>query len=252
MSDVERIDAILSYMIEHNEGHGREHEKWLKAVSEFGNEEIGREIERVVELSDEITGHVRRARELLHGGEKGAGSENRSRHTAHGHGHAGEHEHGNGHRHIQFHEIGVIHTPYTADTPSNEMQVRETPCSIVLNEPFGDGLWRLESFSHIIVLFFLHGVDQAPPMTVSPPWARGVATGLFASRSPARPNPIGMSVARVRRIEGRVIHTDNVDAHDGSPLIDIKPYIETLDSRVGAGNGWIDDLDEDVKPPAFS
>jgi tRNA-Thr(GGU) m(6)t(6)A37 methyltransferase TsaA len=89
-------------------------------------------------------------------------------------------------------------------------------------------------------------------MTVSPSWAKGARVGLFASRSPRRPNPIGLCVVKLREIRDNVINTDRIDAYDGSPLLDVKPYLEAVDSRPGAGNGWIDELDEGVRSRVLS
>jgi tRNA-Thr(GGU) m(6)t(6)A37 methyltransferase TsaA len=239
----ERVDAILSYLIEHSEGHEREHEKWLHAVEDFGNNAVTREIREVVKLSRRISEHAQRARVALHGETPGV------------HVHTHDHPHGDRvpHHHIQYHQIGVIRTPYTPDMGSEEMRAtRETTCRIVVQERFAEGLWRLESFSHIIILFHLDRVAGEPHLAVSPPWAGGARTGLFASRSPMRPNPIGLCIVGLREVRDNVIHTDNIDAYDGTPLLDIKPYLEALDSRVGAGNGWIDELDEEVRSRAFS
>ena len=68
--------------------------------------------------------------------------------------------------------------------------------------------------------------------------------GLFASRSPVRPNPIGLSIVRLKRIEGNVVYTSGLDVFDGTPLLDIKPYIKGLDSKDDANYGWIKELDD--------
>jgi tRNA-Thr(GGU) m(6)t(6)A37 methyltransferase TsaA len=68
--------------------------------------------------------------------------------------------------------------------------------------------------------------------------------GVFASRSPTRPNPIGLSVVRIKRIEGNVIHVSGLDVFDGTPLLDIKPYIDELDVKKDANLGWVGDMDD--------
>jgi len=80
-------------------------------------------------------------------------------------------------------------------------------------------------------------------MTVSPPWTPDTKVGLFASRSPARPNPIGISIVRVKKITGNEIITSGLDVFDNTPLLDIKPYIKDLDSKNDANYGWLDDLE---------
>ncbi len=244
--DKDRLEAILNYMIEHSEGHREEDEKWLRRVEKFGDDEITRKIRKVVELTDSITRQLREARAALHGHHEHPGLK-----ETHRHGHGEASSPAVPHRHIQFHQIGTIHTPYAPGTPSSEMKRRETPCSIIIDERYQEGLWKLDSFSHIIVLFYLDRVADEPALIVSPPWAEGVKTGLFASRSPNRPNPIGLSLVPIKEISGNVIHTGNIDAFDETPLIDIKPYLEAVESRDGAGNGWIDELDDAVKAKAF-
>jgi tRNA-Thr(GGU) m(6)t(6)A37 methyltransferase TsaA len=81
-------------------------------------------------------------------------------------------------------------------------------------------------------------------MMVSPPWADGKKVGVFASRSPVRPNPIGLSVVRIKNIVENRIYTSGLDAFDGTPLLDIKPYIKDLDSKSDANYGWIEEMDD--------
>jgi tRNA-Thr(GGU) m(6)t(6)A37 methyltransferase TsaA len=241
--NADRLGAILDYWIEHNEGHHRENEKWLRSVEEYSNDDITRAIRKALELSDAITRQVRDAKAYLHG--HGAQED-------HGHRHYEDTVKGIPHRHIQFHQIGTIHTPYAPGTPSSEMRSGDSRCSILMDERYSEGLWKLNSFSYIILLFFLDRVSDESLLIVSPPWAEGVQTGLFASRSPNRPNPIGLSVVPLMEISGNVIYTGNIDAFDETPLLDIKPYIEVVESKEGAGNGWIDELDESLKSNAFN
>jgi len=80
-------------------------------------------------------------------------------------------------------------------------------------------------------------------MLVSPPWIPGTKIGLFASRTGVRPNPIGISIVRIKKIEDAAIFTSGLDVFDKTPLLDIKPYIKDLDSKEDANYGWMDDLD---------
>jgi len=77
-------------------------------------------------------------------------------------------------------------------------------------------------------------------MKVEPIWAGEIEVGLFASRSPVRPNPIGLSVVKPLSIEGNTIFTTGLDVFDGTPLLDIKPYIKDLDSKPDANYGWVE------------
>jgi tRNA-Thr(GGU) m(6)t(6)A37 methyltransferase TsaA len=131
--------------------------------------------------------------------------------------------HGHGHRHIQLHPIGVIRTPYIETAPFQPSEDAEGDFRIVLNREYAESLYRLDSFSYIHVLFFLEHRMGGYSSRVTPPQSGGKEVGLFASRSPARPNPIGLSVVRIRKIEDNVLHISGIDAYDGSPVLDIKP-----------------------------
>jgi tRNA-Thr(GGU) m(6)t(6)A37 methyltransferase TsaA len=78
-------------------------------------------------------------------------------------------------------------------------------------------------------------------MKAHPPWFKGEGVGLFASRSPNRPNLIGLSIVKLRKIEGNVVVTSLMDALDGTPLLDIKPYFAELDAKEDANYGWLDE-----------
>jgi tRNA (Thr-GGU) A37 N-methylase len=81
-------------------------------------------------------------------------------------------------------------------------------------------------------------------MMIQPPWAKGKKVGLFASRSPVRPNPIGLSIVRIKKIIENKIYTSGLDVFDGTPLLDIKPYIKDLDDKFDADYGWIKEMDD--------
>ncbi|MBN2799733.1 MAG: tRNA (N6-threonylcarbamoyladenosine(37)-N6)-methyltransferase TrmO [Deltaproteobacteria bacterium] len=137
--------------------------------------------------------------------------------------------------------IGTIHTPYTRGAPYQPQPDAVGAFSLELDPRYAAGLRGVERFRYLYVLFL---ADRAlpPEMLVRPPWAEGVEVGLFATRSPDRPSPIGLSVVRVLRVEGNVVHTSGLDALDGTPLLDIKPYIAGLDVKPDANLGWVGDL----------
>ncbi len=144
---------------------------------------------------------------------------------------------------IELKPIGVIRTPYKDAAPFQPVEDSEGNFRIILEPEYARGLYRLSRFRYIYVLYYMNRVHGEPSLTVHPPWAGGYEVGLFASRSPARPNPIGLSVVRLLGIEGRVIRTSGLDAYDRTPLIDIKPYIQELDVKKDANDGWLDDVD---------
>jgi len=141
---------------------------------------------------------------------------------------------------IEFREIGTIHTPYTGNAPYQPVPDDEGEFFVELFPEYAKGLSELDSFRYMFVIYYLHRLSREVVMEVSPPWASGLRIGLFASRSPLRPNPIGISVVRIKRIENNRIFTSGLDIFDGTPLLDIKPYVKDLDSKCDADYGWID------------
>ncbi len=135
--------------------------------------------------------------------------------------------------------IGVIHTPYTA---LDEVPIQ--PCyssgvgEVELFEEYEEGLKDLEGFSHIVILYLFHKSEGYSP-TVKP-FLDSDEHGLFATRHPNRPNPIGMSVVRLVERKGRVLQVQDVDVLDGTPLIDMKPYVPSFDHRAVVRIGWLE------------
>ena len=140
---------------------------------------------------------------------------------------------------VIYRAIGTIHTPYSDMAP---FQAREDdpegPFVLELLPEYETALEDLEYFRYIIVLFHMDRVKGYNGSNVAhPPSLGGGTVGLFASRSPNRPNPIGLDVARILRIEGRRIYTSGLSVLDKTPLIDIKPYTKR-DSKPDPGEGW--------------
>jgi len=134
--------------------------------------------------------------------------------------------------HIVF--IGRVNSPWLsrADCPKNMNAARERgqPASLVVDDPYRPGLEGLARASHAIVLTWL---DRTPRnLIVQKPRHASVATGVFALRSPARPNPIGLHVCRILGvdIEAGTVSLEAIDVLDGTPLLDIKPYFASTDA----------------------
>jgi len=121
--------------------------------------------------------------------------------------------------------IGVIRTPHTdsATTPRQPHHAQGIKGRIEVDPRFEKGLTGIECYSHIVLLFVF---DRAHPyrLTVTPPHD-SILRGVFATRSPSRPNPIGLSVVRLLRREGNCLHVADVDMLDRTSILDIKPYI---------------------------
>jgi tRNA (adenine37-N6)-methyltransferase len=143
---------------------------------------------------------------------------------------------------FKFQQIGVIRTPYVDAAPYQPVTNDEGEFRIVINPDYTEGLADLETFRYIHVLYFIDRLARGPVMTENPSWAPDTNVGLFASRSPARPNPIGLSIVQLKKVTGNEVFTSGLDVIDNTPLLDIKPYIKDLDSKNDANYGWIDNL----------
>ena len=133
--------------------------------------------------------------------------------------------------------IGRIRTPWNErkDCPKNARE-SDAICTVEVDAPWRDGLKDVETCSHLVLLYWM---DKAPRnLVLQVPRHYGLPRGTFALRSPARPNPIAMSVVRLERIEGGTLSVVGLDCLDGTPLIDIKPYFASTDSVPDAVVGW--------------
>jgi tRNA (adenine37-N6)-methyltransferase len=138
--------------------------------------------------------------------------------------------------------IGTLHTPWRtiADCPRNGRQPDPAPVCLARIAPdYVPGLRSLEGFSHLILLYWLN--QAKPPELVFTPPFDGEPRGVFATRGPRRPNPIGLSVVAFDGFDGTdVLKVRYLDCLDGTPLLDIKPYLPTTDSEPLATMGWLD------------
>ena len=139
---------------------------------------------------------------------------------------------------VTFTPIGVIRTPFAeiAGMPVQAVGAVGVPGTIELDPAFADGLADLDGFSHLVLLYHLDRMAGARLTVV--PFLDDRPHGIFATRSPARPNPIGMSTVRLLGIDGSTIRIEDVDILDGTPLLDIKPYVPQLDDRADPRIGW--------------
>ena len=145
---------------------------------------------------------------------------------------------------VTFVPIGVIHSGHTRsqDTPIQPIYAKGCPGRIEVFPQYADGLRDLEGFSHIYLIYHLHCADT--PRLIVKPFLQDIEHGVFATRAPCRPNPIGLSIVRLIGREGNILHLDGVDILDGTPLLDIKPYTARFDCIQNTRNGWQDDVDE--------
>jgi len=146
---------------------------------------------------------------------------------------------------ITLQPIGVIRTPFTAPagTPIQPAYAIGTPGEVMVDEAFERALADVDGFERLWLIYWFDRALPFEPRVV--PYRDTRERGLFATRSPCRPNPIGLSAVRLVRREGPVLHVLDVDVLDGTPLLDIKPYVPAFDAHVGARAGWLDDVPTD-------
>jgi tRNA-Thr(GGU) m(6)t(6)A37 methyltransferase TsaA len=135
--------------------------------------------------------------------------------------------------------IGLIHTPFKpGENAPIQPAFSDVEGEAVIFSEFVDGLHSLEGFSHIILVYWFHKA-KSPKLKVQP-YLDQTEHGLFATRAPSRPNPIGISVVELIRIDEDKIVFKGADMLDGTPLLDIKPYVPGFDGVSDARVGWLE------------
>jgi len=147
---------------------------------------------------------------------------------------------------MQTKAIGTIHTPFTdsAGMPIQSAGAIGVNGTVEVFDEYQDGLQDIEGFSHIVLLYVFHRSEGYNLKVV--PFLDAQSRGLFATRAPKRPNPIGLSVVQLDGIENGVLHVRNVDMLDGTPLLDIKPYVPEFDSPSNVRTGWLEQARKNV------
>jgi tRNA-Thr(GGU) m(6)t(6)A37 methyltransferase TsaA len=141
---------------------------------------------------------------------------------------------------INIKPIGTIHTPYKEprDIPIQGRFDDRAEGRVELFPEYLDGLKDLDGFSHLILIYYF---DRSKTENlVGKPFLEDELHGIFAIRSPNRPNHLGFTIVSVQKIEGPIITFTEVDMLDNTPLLDIKPYVSHFDSRKDVRNGWLD------------
>ncbi|MBU0994492.1 MAG: tRNA (N6-threonylcarbamoyladenosine(37)-N6)-methyltransferase TrmO [Proteobacteria bacterium] len=142
--------------------------------------------------------------------------------------------------------IGIIHSPFTdiENMPIQPKGASDVEGTITLYEPYVKGLDDLDGFSHIYLLYLFHKADKVRLSVI--PFMDTKERGVFATRSPLRPNHIGISIVQLTGINGPVLSVRGIDVLDGTPLLDIKPYIENFDLVKNSRSGWMMASHKDV------
>ena len=148
-----------------------------------------------------------------------------------------------------MHPIGIIHSPYKerVDIPIQGIFKSDVEAWIELKQKYVDGLKDLDKFSHAIILYHFHRSQREK--TQGRPFLEQNKHGIFAIRSPHRPNHIGLSIVKIKRIEANRLYFTEVDVLDQTPVLDIKPYVKYFDGRDDVKSGWLDKHFEDGNIP---
>jgi tRNA-Thr(GGU) m(6)t(6)A37 methyltransferase TsaA len=142
---------------------------------------------------------------------------------------------------IRYRPIGVIRSPFKdpEGTPIQPAGARGVAGKAEVFPEYVEGLKDIDGFSHIILIYHFH-LSKGASLGVKP-FMDNREHGIFAIRGPTRPNPIGLSVVRLLRVEHGILHVQDVDIVDGTPLLDIKPYVPEFDIREVERIGWLED-----------
>lgn len=147
---------------------------------------------------------------------------------------------------VTYEPIGVIHSPHTQleGMPIQPAGAAGVKGWIEVDPRYEEGLRDLDGFSHVILLYHFHQ-SSGYQLTVKP-FMDKTPRGLFSTRAPRRPNPIGLSIVRLVGLQGYRMEIENVDILDGTPLLDIKPYAPAFDRVDGVRSGWLTPVQDDV------
>lgn len=141
--------------------------------------------------------------------------------------------------------IGTIHSVYNNPVTGGRQPVVDGKRGhITLLDEFAKGLEGLDEFSHLIAIYYFH-LQIEVRLKTKPCFDPHREHGIFASRHPTRPNHIGISIWSLQYIKDNVLYCDDIDVVDGTPLLDIKPYVKHFDQKINPRSGWYDNIDWD-------
>ncbi len=136
--------------------------------------------------------------------------------------------------------IGVVHSPFKTveNMPVQPSAARDVEAEIEIFEQYKEGLSDIDGFSHIYVVFYLNRVRETRLRVI--PFLDTVERGIFATRSPARPNPVGLSLVELVSVNENFLRIRGIDMLDGSPVIDIKPFVPDFEKHDNVRKGWFE------------
>ncbi len=141
---------------------------------------------------------------------------------------------------IKFRPIGIIHSPFkeAKGVPIQPSAAKGIEGKVEIFPEYAEGIDDIGNFSHIFLIYHLH-LSRKYSLKVKP-YMDDKERGVFATRAPSRPNPIGISVVELLEVDGNMLHIKNVDIVDGTPLLDIKPYVPEFDIHNVKKIGWLE------------
>ena len=150
--------------------------------------------------------------------------------------------------------IGVIHSEHhePKQTPIQPVCAQGSPGRVEVFSQYAEALDDVEGFSHLHLIYWLHRAADIAGSIAGPsplkviPFLDDVPRGIFATRAPVRPNPLGLSVVRLLERRGAELLVEDLDVLDGTPLLDIKPYVEGFDVRLGTRAGWMEQVSSET------
>jgi len=155
---------------------------------------------------------------------------------------------------LELEPIGVIHSEHhvAKQTPIQPVCAEGSPGRVEVFPQYAEGLDDIEGFSHVHLIYWLHRAAEIAGSIAGPsplkvvPFLDDVPRGVFATRAPVRPNPLGLSIVRLVARHGADLFVEDLDVLDGTPLLDIKPYVEGFDLRVGTRGGWTESVSSET------
>ena len=141
---------------------------------------------------------------------------------------------------ITYRPIGIVHSPFSdpKGVPIQPEAAKGVEGTVEIFDEFLEGVLHVDGFSHLMLVYHFHLSKNASLRVI--PFLDNDVHGVFATRAPSRPNPIGISVVRLVSAQENVLRVSDVDIVDGTPLLDIKPYVPTFDIREVTKTGWLE------------
>jgi len=240
--DINKIELLISKLLDQNNEYIRKNKILFDKIKKISNREVATELKIAIKLSEEVNRQIESANKKIREVHL---SQNQNTFTKEKTGlESVQKEEEYKIESFNFKKIGIIRTPYINDAPYQPVNEDRGIFYIEVDPKYKEGLNKLSKFNYIYVIYYIHLIKKKLSMTLSTPWTNNIRVGVFASRSPVRPNLIGLSVVRIKKIKKNRIFTSGLDVFDGTPLIDLKPYVKDLDSKPDANYGWIADIDD--------